>query len=681
MLRQALSITVNKVVAQMQGVQAICLLTASDNKNAASCKKVRKWRSCALSDAPFCSLPSVPVYSPASPPASPPFASVPATFSSSRPASSISTTTSHKLERRASVQALVSTQPDLSYISEGSQEPSLSLSQQEYKPYSSSDDEGDAEGCQYNHETDEDTLRADQYAKHDNNHRRQPFLLQDLRQDILAVSSASSVEPDYVGQEIEQNLLSASPKRPPPAHPFSLGSSFPEDLASSTSTSASPTPTMPSFPVMPGSFLQPEVEPNSTASQRSHRSAGSSTSSIASDTKGKKARPSLLAQIGISPGHLDISFGQNQNDPVLSANSTERRRSQRSREGSPSPYTAQQSSSSDDEDSDSPQVVSSSSQKRKTVSSDDPDGLYLSKTVRHSTSATTLREKAKAAAASSALNGILAVDASPANRVIARRRSNPTLKTTSDLSGSGKVPSLIFGNSKNDKKRSSTSSLDARPKTASKIVQAMQSRPPSVQLTALDGKASTSSTASPTSKPAGVTISRPRSNSAVHKKLPSVSPTNTKNIVSLVGNDSPAASKASLLGENSPAVNPNVTGRSRARPVRSRSSSPEVEMNTCDTTSVLADMTGSTLPQLSASKKSASPSKTTAKGKAKELSPSASKRVIGEREQTPSADVSSQESAAQQELSIDSVSAANASGREGRRARANVSYQEPSLNK
>lgn len=36
-LLQALRITLDKVVAQLQGAQAICLLTASDNQNTAKC--------------------------------------------------------------------------------------------------------------------------------------------------------------------------------------------------------------------------------------------------------------------------------------------------------------------------------------------------------------------------------------------------------------------------------------------------------------------------------------------------------------------------------------------------------------------------------------------------------------------------------------------------------------------
>lgn len=640
-------------------------------------------------------IPWLVVYSPASPPDSPPFALLGTSFASTKPASSASSTTSHKIERRASAQVVVSAQPDLSYISEGSQEPSLSLSQQDYKPYSSSDDEEEQA------EFDNDNQRfafsipeghnedQDQYARYADQQQRNIPFLHHLRQDILAVSSASSVEPDHVGQEIEQKLLSASPKRPPPSHPFSLGSMAPNDLASSTSTSATasptPTPTMPSFPMMPGSFLQPNPTPFADAHMSSQPSTTDSSSSSASTEKrSRRARPSLVDQMGVSPSHLDISsFGQQQQHQDTSAAQTSggRRRSERSREVSPLPSVGGQSS--EDEDSDSPHVVSSScNSQRKTPSSSDPDGLYLSKTVRHSTSATTLREKAKAAAASSATNGITPVDASPANRVIARRRSNPTLKTSAGLADAPKPPVLTFNNVKTDRRKTSTAATDARPKTGQKLVNAMQPRPSSVPLVSLDGK-STGSGASSSVKPASVTITRPRSNSAVHRKLPSVSPTNTKNIVQIDIDNSPASMPVSSCSESpATAISSNVTGRAKTRPTRSRSSSPEVDMNSCNTTAVLGDLTLAALPQPSASKaSSSSPSKNKEKGKAKEVSPSAAKRPIRrERENSPLTSLS-QEQSGQNDESVESMSAASIAGREGRRARANVSYQEPSLNK
>lgn len=677
------------------------MLTASDHQNAPKCEPLRNV------DYPtilwlirFCSfLSSRPVYHPVSPPQSPPFASLPASFESTRQASSGSNVSSSSLHRRASSQAGVSAQPDLSYISEGSQEPSLSLSQQEYRPYSSSDDE-DGSHQRFSFNVPEGTAHAashdDQYASYG---RHAPFLTGS--QDILAASYASSVEPDHVGQEIEENLLSASPKRPPPSQAFSLSSSPPrmdnERLGRSTSTSPSPTPTptMPSFsnfpklPQMPGAFLQHEPQTylnEPEAPFNDDKQVGIITKDTGS--KRRNARPSLLAQLGVSPGHLDISFGK----PQLSAESDTtlpKRRNSRTRSISPSPLAEQ--ALSEDEDSDSPKVATSSSsasQQRKTASSNDPDGLYLSKTVRHSNSATTLREKAKAAAVSAVLSDLPPVDASPANRVIARRRSNPTLSSKLDLSGSAKSsgdPSSSAG--KTDRKRASTSSLEGtKAKAGSKIVQAMQSRPSTAPLVTLDGKTTTSSSgpAPALSKASGITISRPRSGSAVHRKLPSVSPTNTKNTISIEVEASPVAVIVSKYGDSPVTASSNVTARGGSRLTRSRSTSPEIEMNTSNNTSVLSDVTSLALPQASVRKASSSPSKSKDKGKQKEASPAVPpKPSRRDRESSPLTPYASQESAssAQNDTSVESMSAANISAREGRRARANVSYQEPSLNK
>lgn len=568
----------------------------------------------------------------------------------------------------------------------------MSLSQQEYRPYSSSDEEAEgaqqrpqqqfafniAEGSNFNYNNE------NQYASYEQQQRQVPFL-----QDLLAASYASSVEPDYIGQEIEQNLLSASPKRPPPTQSFSISQSPPRDdhLGRSTSTSPSPTPTMPSFPVMQAPYLHPEPQFYGNEPQRLTDVDRSGSSSSAHSKQGRNARPSLLAQMGVSPSHLDISFGkpQSSSDPDTS---NAKRRSGTSRSISPSPIAEHPSS---EEDSDSPQVATSSSKTtlRKTASKDDPDGLYLSKTVRHSNSATTLREKAKAAAAALAvINDPPPVDASPANRVIARRRSNPTLSSKLDLSSSSKTPgSTTSSAGKTDRKRASTSSLEGvKSRTAPKIVQAMQPRPSTAPLVTLDGKASTSSSASAPgpNKTSSVTISRPRSGSAVHRKLPSVSPSNTKNIVSIEIENSPVSVIVSKYSDSPAPASSNVTGRAGSRLTRSRSTSPEVEMNTSSTPSVLSDITSLPLPQLSSSKISSSPNKSKDKGKLKDVSPSVPSKISRrERESSPSTSFTAHESTSsnQNDTSVESMSAASISAREGRRARAHVSYQEPSLNK
>lgn len=678
------------------------MLTASDHQNAPKCKSclaildVMNFHSNYFASLDFLR----PVYSPVSPPQSPPFASLPASFESIRQAS-VGSNTSSSLHRRASSQAVVSAQPDLSYISEGSQEPSLSLSQQEYRPYSASDDEdGNHQRFSFNipEEAMDTASSEDQYASYGH---PAPYA-HNARQDILAASYASSVEPDYVGQEIEQNLLSASPKRAPPLQAFLLSSSSPsggeDNLGRSTSTSPSPTPTptMPSFPnfpalpKMPAAFLNPEPQTYLNEPEAPLSTVAFSTTGSHEGSKKRNARPSLLSQLSVSPGHLDIGFVKAQLSADTKTSSQSKRRNSRSRSISPSPLAEQ--ALSEDEDSDSPKVATSAStksQQRKTAASNDPDGLYLSKTVRHSNSATTLREKAKAAAISAAASGDLPpVDASPANRVIARRRSNPTLSSKLDLSGTLKSSADASSSAgKADKKRASTSSLEgSKVKSGSKLVQAMQPRPSNVPLATLDGKSTTSSSgAAPIlSKASGITISRPRSGSAVHRKLPSVSPTNTKTTVSTDVTDSPIAVIASKYSDSPAPGSSNVTNRVGQRLTRSRSSSPEVEMNSSTNTSVLSDVTGLALPQVSASKTSSSPSKTKEKGKQKDVSPAVSSKASRrDREASPLTPYASQESAssAQNDTSVESMSAANVSAREGRRPRANVSYQEPSLNK